>query len=207
MYQFPTLKTFNWYNVNSLWTSDVIWRHTSGYILAQVMACCLMAPSHEPSNADFSLMGFCGFHLRAIYERVFKLMFCIINLKITLPILRPHFQTLTLKFQLQGQGHGCGQRARSYNRPSIILTHLVFISHQSDQQFLRESYFEIWPWNIQGQDHEWGQRSRSHIVLSIQPMHFLFVSHQTDQPFLKYGQNSVWPWKNTSKIFKENLPK
>ena len=31
------------------------------------------------------------------------------------------FQTLTLK--LQGQGHGCGQRARSYNRPSIILTH------------------------------------------------------------------------------------
>ena len=31
----------------------------------------------------------------------------------------------------------CGQRARSYNRPSMILTHLVFISHQSDQQFLR----------------------------------------------------------------------
>ena len=42
-----------------------------------------------------------------------------------------------LKFQLQSQGHGCGQRARSYNRPSIILPHLVFISHQSDQQFLR----------------------------------------------------------------------
>ena len=55
----------------------------------------------------------------------------------------------------------------------------------------------------------WGQRSRSqsHIVPSIQPMHFLFVSHQSDQPFLRYGQNSVWPWKNTSKIFKENLPK
>ena len=28
------------------------------------------------------------------------------------------FQTLTLK--LQGQGHGCGQRARSYSRPSIL---------------------------------------------------------------------------------------
>ena len=39
------------------------------------------------------------------------------------------FRTLTLKFQLHSQGHGCGQRARSYNRPSIILTHLVFISH------------------------------------------------------------------------------
>ena len=45
------------------------------------------------------------------------------------------FQTLTLT--LQGQGHGCGQRARSYNRPSIISTHFLFISHQSDQQFRR----------------------------------------------------------------------
>ena len=44
-------------------------------------------------------------------------------------------QILTLKFQFQGQGHGCGQRARSYNRP--ILTHFIFISQQSDQQFPR----------------------------------------------------------------------
>ena len=83
------------------------------------------------------------------------------------------------------------QRARSYNRPSIILTHFLFISHQSDQQFRRYSYFKIWPWNIQGQCHEWGQRSRSHIVPSIQPMHFLFVSHQSDQPFLRYGEKSI----------------
>ena len=115
------------------------------------------------------------------------------------------FQTLTLKFQLQNQGHGCGQRARSYNRPSIILTHFVFISHQSDQQFLRKSYFEIWPWNIQGQGHEWGQRSRSHIVPSIQLMHFIFVSHQWDQPFLGYGQNSVWPWKKTYPKFLKQI--
>ena len=51
------------------------------------------------------------------------------------------------------------------------------------------------------------QRSRSHIVPSIQPMHFLFISHQSDQQFLRYGQNSVWPWKDTSEMFKENLPK
>ena len=31
---------------NSLWPSDTIWRHKSGSTLAQVMACCLMAPSH-----------------------------------------------------------------------------------------------------------------------------------------------------------------
>ena len=115
------------------------------------------------------------------------------------------FQTRTLK--LQGQGHGCGQRARSHSRLNIILAHFLFISHQSDQQFLRYSYFEIWPWNIQGQGHEWGQRSRSYTISSIQRMHFLYVSHQLDQPFLRYGQNIVWPWKYTSEIFNENLPK
>ena len=103
---------------------------------------------------------------------------------------------------------GVLSRAMSYSQPNIISTHILFISHQSDQQFLRYSYFEIWwHWNIQGQGHEWGQRSRSHIIPSIKPMHFLFVSHQSDQPFLRYGQNSVWPWKNTSEFLKVNLPK
>ena len=32
--------------INSLWTSDAIWRHRSGSTLAQVMGCCLTAPSH-----------------------------------------------------------------------------------------------------------------------------------------------------------------
>ena len=31
---------------NSLWPGDAIWWHRSGSTLAQVMACCLMAPSH-----------------------------------------------------------------------------------------------------------------------------------------------------------------
>ena len=109
-------------------------------------------------------------------------------------------ETLTLK--LQGQGHGCGQRARSYSWPSILLTRFLFISHKSDQQFLRYNCFKIWPWNIQGQGHEWGQMSRAHIIPSIQPMHFLFVSHQSDQLFLRHGKTNVWPYKNISDIFK-----
>ena len=32
--------------INSLWPSDTIWWHGSGSTLAQVMACCLTAPSH-----------------------------------------------------------------------------------------------------------------------------------------------------------------
>ena len=33
-------------HLNSLWPSDTIWRQRSGSTLAQVMACCLTAPSH-----------------------------------------------------------------------------------------------------------------------------------------------------------------
>ena len=33
-------------NVNSLWPNDIIWWHRFVSTLAQVMACCLMAPSH-----------------------------------------------------------------------------------------------------------------------------------------------------------------
>ena len=35
---------------NSLWPSDSIWWHSSGSTLAQVMACCLTAPSHYLSQ-------------------------------------------------------------------------------------------------------------------------------------------------------------
>ena len=31
-------------HINSLWPSDAIWWHRSGLTLAQIMACCLMAP-------------------------------------------------------------------------------------------------------------------------------------------------------------------
>ena len=33
-------------DINSLWPRDAIWRQMSGSTLAQVMACCLTAPSH-----------------------------------------------------------------------------------------------------------------------------------------------------------------
>ena len=33
--------------VNSPWSGEAIWRHRSGSTLAQVMACCLMVPSHN----------------------------------------------------------------------------------------------------------------------------------------------------------------
>ena len=58
-------------------TSDDIWRHRSGSTLAQVMACCLMAPSHYLNQCWYQIriMIFCGIHLIAIYHRVPKLLF------------------------------------------------------------------------------------------------------------------------------------
>ena len=38
---------------NSLWTSDVIWRYRTSSTLTQIMACCLMAPSHCLTNAGW----------------------------------------------------------------------------------------------------------------------------------------------------------
>ena len=102
------------------------------------------------------------------------------------------FQTLT--FEFEGHGDGCGQRAMSYGRPNILLILFAFIS-QSNQQFMRHSYFEIEPLTIQDQGHTWGQRSMLHVIPSIQPMHLLFVLHQSHQPFLRYVRKSVWPSK------------
>ena len=97
------------------------------------------------------------------------------------------FQILTLKNQ--GQGHMCGQRERSHSWPSIQLICFLFVSHQSNQQFLTWSYSKIWPWKIHGHGHGWGQSARSQSWSSIQPMHFLFCF--TEQPLLRYGKSSV----------------
>ena len=45
-------------SVNSLGPSGAIWRHRSGPTLAQVMACCLTAPSHYPNQYLLIIIGF-----------------------------------------------------------------------------------------------------------------------------------------------------
>ena len=41
--------------IDLLWPSDTIWRHRSGSALAQVTACCLMAPSHYLNQCWLSM--------------------------------------------------------------------------------------------------------------------------------------------------------
>ena len=45
-----------WTLFYSLWPRDAIWWHRSGSTLAQVMACCLMAPSHYLSQCWFIII-------------------------------------------------------------------------------------------------------------------------------------------------------
>ena len=52
--------------LNTLWPSDVIWRYRTGSTLAQVMACCLTAPSHYLNQCWLSSVKFCGIQLMAL---------------------------------------------------------------------------------------------------------------------------------------------
>ena len=49
------LKNLPCKKVNSLRPIDAIWRHRSGSTLAQVMACCLTAPSHYLNTSSIHL--------------------------------------------------------------------------------------------------------------------------------------------------------
>ena len=59
--------------VNSLWSSDVIWRQRSWSTLAQVMACCLTAPSHYLNQCGPGLaQGCCDFKFHFRFREVWK---------------------------------------------------------------------------------------------------------------------------------------
>ena len=85
------------------------------------------------------------------------------------------FLTLTLK--LQGQDHGCGQRAQSCSLHSIYLIYFLFASFPSNQQLLEYIYI-FWNLSLQNPRSRSCVRSKSHSSSSILPMHVLFVSRQ-----------------------------
>ena len=68
--------------VNSLWPSDAIRRQGTESTLAQVMACCLTAPSLYLNNVDLSSVRACGIHLRAISQEIPQPPFTKTSLKI-----------------------------------------------------------------------------------------------------------------------------
>ena len=69
--------------VYSLWPSEAIWRQGSWPTLAQVMACCLMAPSHYLTNVDWSSIRSSDIHMRAILQKKLQPPIIKFSLKIT----------------------------------------------------------------------------------------------------------------------------
>ena len=59
------------WHVNSLWHSDTIWQLRSGSTLAQLMVCCLTAPSHY-MNQCWLINLLRDMHLREISQEVLK---------------------------------------------------------------------------------------------------------------------------------------
>ena len=76
---------------NSLWPSDTIRGQGTKSTLAQVMACCLTAPSHYMitwTNVDLSSVRSCGIHQRALSWEDLKMAISKTRLKII--FLEPH---------------------------------------------------------------------------------------------------------------------
>ena len=57
-------------NLLTLWPSDTMWRQTSRLTLAQVMAWCLTAPSHNWTNVDWPSVKSKDIHIRAISQEM-----------------------------------------------------------------------------------------------------------------------------------------
>ena len=66
---------------NSLWPSDVIWRHRSGSTLVQTMACCLKAPSHCRNKCWLIISGVR--HLGTISQEIHQPKISKISMKMT----------------------------------------------------------------------------------------------------------------------------
>ena len=61
------LRTFEF---NSLWHNEVMWRYRTGPTLAQVMACCLMTPSHYLNQCWLIIRKVQWIDLRAISQNI-----------------------------------------------------------------------------------------------------------------------------------------
>ena len=75
--------------INSLWPRVDMLRHKFQSTLAEVMACCLTAPSHYLTKCCLSTMRSGGFHLRLISQEMLKKSILDRSLKITYYRLQP----------------------------------------------------------------------------------------------------------------------
>ena len=117
-------------------------RYVDGTPMSEVTPATIQS-IHPPHHLTLKLQGQGQGqdHIVSLVSNWFAFFLCHIN-QITIPEIQL-FWNLTLK--IKGQGHGWAQRSRSHGSPSIQPMYLLFISHQSDQPFLRYVH-SVWPW-------------------------------------------------------------
>ena len=76
------LDMYTHWHINSVLHSDAIWQLRSGSTLAQLMVCCLTAPSHYLNQCGL-INWLRGMHLIAISQEVLKNSICNLNEKFT----------------------------------------------------------------------------------------------------------------------------
>ena len=76
--------------INSLGPNDAMWQHRSGLTLAQVMACCLTAPSHYLNHCWFLISKVPWHSPVSNFTVNARLLFCIITMETILLKLLPH---------------------------------------------------------------------------------------------------------------------
>ena len=77
--------------INWLWTSDVILWHRSGSTLAQIMACCWMAPNHYLNQCWLINSEFFYIPFGPITQQIQMISISEVRLKISFFKILPHF--------------------------------------------------------------------------------------------------------------------
>ena len=98
-----------------------------------------------PWNSKVKVMNVVKGQCRTVGPVSYQLISFSFHINQTKQILRYSYFEIW-PWNIQGQGHEWGQRSRSHIIPSIKPMHFLFVSHQSDQSFLRYGQKRFWPW-------------------------------------------------------------
>ena len=74
--------------INTLWTSDPIWRHRTGSTLTELMVCCLTAPNYNLTNVDLSSTKSRFILLRTLSLEDLKIT--LTETRLIIAVLKPH---------------------------------------------------------------------------------------------------------------------
>ena len=101
------LPDFGYYHIvsclNSLWSSDAIWRHRSELTLARIMSCCLTASNHYLNKSCFIIESVLWHSTGRNFTRTVHDLYRSMRSEITLTKLSPHLpgaNELSLKVSL-----------------------------------------------------------------------------------------------------------